>query len=412
MVKQSDEIKLIIQSGSYETQLAALAFNENLSIAIFYDINGEIEEFYNPNAITTLQQAYNMITASNKEYEQYNEETENEDGLLACISYFTYNNQVCYVYVNSPLVGSAIALAINQYQVIIASSLTMIFGVIIAFFFSQYLSKPIRDLNDSAFLLSNGDYTVNFQLEGYDEIKQLGNSLNKAKDELMKTDTLQKEFIANVSHDLRTPLTIIQSYAEMIRDISGENKEKREKHLDIIIGEVNRLSSLVTDVLELSKLKASHQELKLEKINISNLVTQVIDKVKLPITNNKIKLTTNLDKKAFALVDEVQFNQVIYNYILNAITYTKSEIIVSVLASSEYILFTVSDNGEGIKQEDILNIWDRYYRSKENHERHKHGSGLGLSIVKNILENHKFDYGVDSKYGNGAMFYVKLPINK
>lgn len=411
LINQSSYIVEVVKKGNYENELDSMRYNENISIAIFYELNDSIQIYYNPDNVTTLQFAYNLITSSTNLYEQYAEETENEDGLIACITYFVYDGVECYIYVNSPMLGSTIAKSINSYQLIIASTASLLIGIVISYFFSKYLSKPIREINDAAYLLATGDFSAQFPIEGYDEIKQLGESLNKAKDELMKTDKLQKEFIANVSHDLRTPLTIIQSYTEMIKDISGENKDKREQHLDIILGEVKRLTSLVTDVLELTKIRANIKELNLEETNISNLVSQVIDKVRLPLMENNIKLTTLFDESIIAKVDQTQFNQVIYNFVLNAITYTKSEIIINIEQMEEYILFEVIDNGDGIKEEDISFIWDRYYRSEENHERHKHGSGLGLSIVKNILENHKFEYGVTSKFGDGARFYIKIPTN-
>ncbi len=411
LVNQVETINLIMYGNNYEAELDTLSFNENLNIAIFFEENEELDIIYNPTNIITLSQAYSIITSSGKTYEQYNEETENEDGLIVCISYFEFKGDICYVYINTPMTGSAINRSITQYQIIISAIITMILGIVVAYFLSSYLAKPIKDINDAAFLLSNGDYTVTFPEDGYDEIMQLGDSLNKAKDELMKTDILQKEFIANVSHDLRTPLTLIQSYAEMIRDISGENKEKREAHLEVIISEVNRLSSLVTDVLEMTKINANTKQLDIKEVNLCNLITTVLDQVKLPITQNNIKLTTKMEDVK-VLVDESTFKQVIYNFILNAITYTKSEIYVLLEIIDDNIIFSVVDNGDGIKEEDINQIWDRYYRSQENHERHKHGSGLGLSIVKSILEAHKLEYGAESEYGHGARFYVKFPYIK
>lgn len=412
IANQVQTIQDIFVGGDYENELDSLSFNENISIALFCVENDIINDFYNPNNISTLRQAYDIIDSSELSYYQYNEETENEDGLIVCISYFHFNNDKYYVYINTSMIGSAINQSINQYLILVASSITMIIGVIIAYFSSKYLAKPIKDITSSAHLLSAGDYSVSFPDDGYNEVQELAISLNKAKDELMKTDSLQKEFIANVSHDLRTPLTLIQSYAEMIRDISGENKEKREAHLQVIISEVNRLSSLVTDVLELTKIKANTKQLDVKETNVSNLVLAVLDNVKLPLSQNNIKLNTKLDENAVALIDESTFTQVVYNFVLNAITYTKSQIYIVVEIINDEIILSVIDDGSGIKEEEINQIWDRYYRSKENHERHKHGSGLGLSIVKGILEVHNFSYGVDSTYGHGARFYVKLPLNK
>ncbi len=391
------------------TILESLALAENLNIAIF-EYNDGIEVVYNPRNVEILQKYYDVIIASKDDFEGFREETNNDMDIFVNISKLNINNKSYFLYVSSPIDASNIALIISQYQIVISAVITILFGVFISYLLSKHLSKPIRDLNDAAFLLSNGNYDVTFPETGFDEIKELSNSLNKAKDELNKTNKMQQEFIANVSHDLRTPLTIISSYAEMIRDLSGDNKVKREEHLEVIISETNRLSSLVNDVLELTKLNANKQELNFKTIDISLLVYSVIDKLKLAINDNKINVITNIDKKAIASIDEVAFNQVVYNFLLNAITYTKTTITVNVNIIDNKIIFNVIDDGVGIKESELNKIWDRYYRSEENHERHKFGSGLGLSIVKTILDNHSFKYGVNSVENKGSNFYVEIPL--
>ncbi len=413
LIATSEQIKSLINSEEdFNNELEVLIMNENLQLAIYTINNNQVETYYNTTSVTNLKLVAEMLLESTNSYEFFRDEPVSSASIFVYITKISLQGNECFLYVNSPIEGSNIAYTINQYQILISAAITILFGIALSFAFSRYLSKPIRDLNDAAFLLGNGNYEVEFPNQGFDEIRELSISLNKARDELMKTNKLQQEFIANVSHDLRTPLTVIKSYAEMINDFSGDNKEKREEHLQVIIGETNRLSSLVTDVLEMTKLSANKTNLNIENINITKLVIQVLEKLKLPILDNKIKLTSNIEKNIFSNIDEGAFNQVIYNFLLNAITYTKDQITVSLCQLNNKIIFSVVDNGIGIKEEEINNIWERYYRSNENHERHKHGSGLGLSIVKNILDNHNFEYGVKSIYGEGSRFYVILPYIK
>ena len=221
--------------------------------------------------------------------------------------------------------------------------------------------------------------------------------------------------MSNISHDLRTPLTMIKAYAEMIRDLSGDNPEKRERHLKVIIDETDRLSSLVTDILDLSKLQAGVAEMHLETFNFSARLSGVISRFDIMKENDGIVIDLRAEDDIMITADITKLEQVVYNLINNAVTYTGDDntVIVKLFRKENgMVRFEVEDHGEGISPENLPYIWDRYYKVSEQnstHKRAKMGSGIGLSIVKNVLEQHRFQFGADSAQGRGSTFWFEAP---
>ena len=280
---------------------------------------------------------------------------------------------------------------------------------------SGYLTKPINELTEKARKLAHGDFEVDFQGAEYGtELTQLADSLNYAKDEISKADKLQKELIANVSHDFKTPLTMIKAYASMIQEISGDIPEKREKHAQVIIDESDRLTSLVNDLLDLSKMQSGIQELKYNLFDLSAYIDDVLERFDYLKERHGYAFELDVEEGLYTVADEVKIGQVLYNLIGNAVNYTGEDKKVKILLKREesHIRFAVTDTGKGIKDEDLPTIWDRYYRSSEAHKRPVKGTGLGLSIVKAILEKHAFPFGVDSVLGKGSTFYVLFPLEE
>lgn len=249
---------------------------------------------------------------------------------------------------------------------------------------------------------------MEFPQSGVSELNKLGEVLNYAKNELSKNDELRRDLIANVSHDLRTPLTIIKSYAEMIRDLSGNNPEKREVHTNVIIDESDRLSKLVTDILDLSKYEAGAVKLEIEEFDLSTLVRSVSDKFRGMYEEKGYTFEVKIDKELFVHADEAKINQVVFNLIGNAVNYTGEDkkIVIKLAKVGKKIRFSVTDTGSGIAEEEIRRVWDRYYRSSKNMDRR--GSGIGLAIVKNILITHNAEFGIDSKLKEGSTFWFEL----
>ena len=213
--------------------------------------------------------------------------------------------------------------------------------------------------------------------------------------------------MANVSHDLKTPLTMIKAYAEMVRDMSYQNDEKRIMHCNIIMDEVDRLNLLVNDILALSKFEANAEEIKWESFDLVGEVKTIVNRYQIIKETEDYHIILNAPTKAMVKADKQKLNQVIYNLINNAINYTGKDktVTINIKKEKDSYLVQIEDTGKGIKEEEIPFIWNKYYKNEKNHQRNVVGTGLGLSIVKKILEGHQFKYGVESTKNKGTIFY-------
>ncbi len=278
---------------------------------------------------------------------------------------------------------------------------------------SQKLSSGLKNLSSTAVSFSKGDFDANFANAEYQELADLSDTLNSVRDEVKKSGDFQREIIANVSHDLKTPLTMIKAYASMIREISGDNPEKRDKHLQVIIDEADRLTGIVNDVLNVSKLSSNLDEIKFKVFNLTEFLYGMLNKFEYLQETQGYTFLVDIDQNLYTRADEEKIGQVIYNFLSNAVNYTGEDKTVYVSLKSnmtaERIKLMIRDTGKGISKDDLPEIWNRYYRIKESHSRPVRGVGLGLNIVKIILENHSFDFGVDSEVGKGSTFWVDFP---
>ncbi len=326
------------------------------------------------------------------------------------------NEQSTYLYISRSLeLIEAVSISLRV-RIIFVSIFVFIFAFALSSALSGWLTKPIEEITVKAKLLAKGDFDVDFYGSGYaSEMAELAKALNFAKDELSKTDRMQKELIANVSHDFKTPLTMIKAYSSMIKEISGNMPEKRDKHAQVIIDEADRLASLVNDMLDLSKIRSGLNELKITTFDLTAYLYDVLGRFDDFVTAQGYSFTLKIDEGIFTQADEVKIGQVLYNLIGNAINYTGEDkrVFVSLRVTKDGVArFSVRDTGAGIKKEEIAEIWDRYYRSSDAHKRPVKGTGLGLSIVKTILEKHNFRFGVESEAGKGSLFYVDFPVRK
>lgn len=303
------------------------------------------------------------------------------------------------------------SIVIIRNQFTYTSIIVMSLGVILAWFLSARMSKPIDEMSETAKKWAYGDNSVVFKGEShYAEINELAETLNYAKESVSKAGVLQRDLLANVSHDLKTPLTMIKAYAEMIRDISGDNKVKRDKHTQVIMDEADRLTMLVNDILNLSKLQASVDELEMTEINLSNLTERVIERFAPYVENQGFTIENYVAPDLLTFADEQKIEQVIYNLLGNSINYTGDDKVVKVYltAENDKIILEIIDSGKGISQEKLQTIWERYYRFSETNTRPIKGTGLGLSIVKTILDAHHLRFGVRSKKDCGSNFFVEF----
>ena len=318
---------------------------------------------------------------------------------------------VC-LYISYSIVLADKTVGNMQLQLVLISLIVIFVALIISGLLSMELTKPISQISRAAKRMATGDYSVDFQAQySYAEMNALAETLNYAKEEISRADELQKEVLANVTHDLKTPLTMIKAYASMIQEISGDNPEKREKHTQVIIDETDRLTALVNDILKMSKIRSGMDTLKTEEFNLSEFIHTVLERFEFLTETQGYTIVRDIDDELYTRADKDKIEQVVYNLIGNAVNYTGDDkkITVSLHRKNEKIRFSVTDTGKGIPPEECSTIWERYYSSAETHKRPIKGTGLGLSIVKTILVKHGFGFGVDSEVGKGSTFFVDFP---
>lgn len=314
-----------------------------------------------------------------------------------------------YFYFLASLHPPSLMSAVVFGQLMAASALCLVIGVLLAYVISKFTTKPISQFGETAKRLSQGDYSVVFKGYGYTEYDELAKTLNGLTDEMSKTENLRRELLANVSHDLRTPLTMIRAYAEMIRDISGKNEKKRTEHSQVIIDETDRLSNLVADILNLSKLQSGTESVNLTRNDLAELAHTVVKRFDYLSVRDGYHFSFESAGDCTVLCDENKINQSIYNLIGNAVNYTGPDkcVSVSVKREGEYAVFRVTDTGKGIAPAEIEAVWEKYYRVSFG-RRNVVGSGLGLSIVKTALNMHGAKFGVISELNVGSTFWFSL----
>ena len=318
-----------------------------------------------------------------------------------------------YAFINTSMDPIDGTVDILQTQLIYVTVIVLVLSFIIAYFISHHISKPIVQMNTAAKGLAEGKFQVSFKSdEDIQELNELANTLNYARDELAKTDELRQDLMANVSHDLKTPLTMIKAYAEISIDLHAKNKQKQKEDMDIIISEVDRLAILVNDILELSSMQSNINELNKVDFDLIHLTNEILHRYKvLQETENYIFEFNHSDQELIINADKKKIEQVIYNLINNAINYTGNDnrVIINIIQEDNDILVEIKDTGKGIKKEEIPYIWDKYYKNKKKHKRNLVGTGLGLSIVKNALQLHHFDFWVTSEKNKGTCFGFRIP---
>ena len=314
-----------------------------------------------------------------------------------------------YLFINTALVPVGSTVKIIKRQLMTVTFLLLIMAFFISLFVSRRIARPIDNITLAAESLAKGNFNTKFDGRGYLEVKQLADALTYAEKELSRVDRLQRDLIANVSHDLRTPLTMLKAYAEMIRDLSGDNPVKRNEHLEIIINETDRLSLMVNDILDLSKLESGKQKLTPSEFEISSKMNEIIDRFKGISEKMGYDIQFTADEECIVFCDPIKIEQAIYNLINNAINYTGEDkkVFVRQINTPSGVLIEVEDTGDGIEPDKMKLIFDKYYRS-ENHKREVVGTGLGLSIIKAVLKLQNYDYGVRSKVGVGSVFWFKI----
>ena len=297
-----------------------------------------------------------------------------------------------------------------RYQLYFISGIMLFLAVALALIIAKRVSRPIEEISQNAMTLAEGNYDIHFDGKGFYEIVALSDTLNTAAVQLGRVEALRRELLANVSHDLRTPLSLIYSYAEMMNDFPGEITQEQTR---VIMDETRRLTVLVNDVLEISKLESDMESLNSTRFNLTLNIRETVERVQQLLKNEIFNFTFTHTSDVYVNADETKISRAFYNLLINAVNYSGDSRDIAIMQSitENRVRISITDNGEGIEEDDLPFIWDRYFKSGRKHKRAVIGSGLGLFIVKKIMELHGGTYGVTSKVDKGSTFWFEIGIS-
>lgn len=404
--QSNEDTYVLSEKLAYDNEVCISVFNED-NVTFNYNtmqngcmlkdrnktLNKIINDFISSKDISNYYQIFNPLTRTN--------------GILYAIK---TNNKNVFIYSN--LESASNFVRVFKGQLIYFVFLMIGCSVLISLFIAKKTTKPIKEITKKAKNIGLGKYDNKFPKNGVLEIEELSQTLEEVQRELKKSDEIKRDLMANVSHDLKTPLTMIKAYAEMIKDISYKDPQKMQEHLNIIMEEVDRLTNLVNDILELSKVQNNEYLYNYEKYDLIKEVKKIIKRYEVMEYLENYNFILEMPKKVIVNADKDKINQVIYNLLNNAINYTGKDKVVKIKITKEEkdYLVEVIDTGKGIKKEELPYIWDKYYKNEKNHQRNIVSTGLGLSIVKEILSKHNFEYGVNTQINKGSTFYFKIPL--
>ncbi len=402
----SSNLTSTLQDIAYENDVC-IVLSDDISVVGAYNINMNGCILKNNNS-KVRELMYNFVN-SDETFKSY--KFINEDKHISALLYgIKLDNKTAFIYSNLEDI-SDFTILIKQ-QLMYVCIIGIFIAIIISIFLSSKITEPITKITKKAKKLGSGDTEVIFEESGIKEIDELSEALTQAQMEMVKTDELRRDLMANVSHDLKTPLTMIKAYAEMIRDISYKDHDKMNEHLGIIVDETDRLTVLVNDILDLSRMQSNADTLSIETFDLADNIKTIVNRYQIIKETEKYIINVEMPESIKIKADKKKINQVIYNLINNAINYTGKDktVTVRVTKHKKYYLVEIIDTGKGIKESEIPYIWNKYYKNDKNHQRNVVSTGLGLSIVKEILELHGYEYGVKSVLKKGSTFYFKIKI--
>lgn len=316
------------------------------------------------------------------------------------------------LYIGTTLNAVGSAARIIRVQLLWVTLLSVVISLVLAWFMSRNFSRPVAQLTEKAHKLTEKDSDIIFH-EGFcSELDELNTTLDNTAEKLKKSQEFQNELLANVSHDLRTPLTMIKGYAEMIRDISREDEKQCAEDVAVIVEESDRLTALVNEILEYSELQMTNSELELSDFDISETVNSVVDSFEKLYSKEGFSFERDIAENTYIRGNASRLQRAVYNLLDNAVRHAGEDkwIGIKLKAENGKAVIEVSDHGEGIAAEELNRIWDKYYTKRQ---RQGNGiSGLGLAIVKQTVSMHKGKCEARSEIGKGSVFSIILDVKE
>jgi signal transduction histidine kinase len=415
LLSEGQKLAKMLQSNQstydIESKIDGLLYKYNARIDI-YTTKGVV--IYSSEAAPRLlladKDAFLLeIIKANKAISAVKQVSSGDSILLVGIPVVNDNTLSAAVIMTVPIASLKETVDTLKEQFIIISLILISVSSILSYVFSKYFTKPILEITKAAKTMAEGNLTVKVPVYTKDELGVLASTINQLSVELQKIEQLRKELIANVSHEFKTPLSLIKGYGETIRDVKSLSEEKRDKQLSIIIEETDRLNNMINEILDLSQIQSENYKLDKSYFNLKQTLESVCNRLSYHGESKGLKLELDFAEDCIVFADEKRIEQVVYNLLINAINHSKEEgsIFIRLKNKHSSVLVEIEDQGEGISKEEIPYIWDRFYKAAGTASVQK-GSGLGLSIVKSILEAHNTAYGVESELGKGSRFWFEL----
>ena len=426
-------------SSAIELELEKISINNNFNILI---TNSKNVNIYSSNK--DFKQYMLNLDKVNKNDVLYNEDNvviiESKD-LSSGINFLMLIGNLdngYTTYIRMPLSSIKDSVKISNNFLYAIGLITVIISGIAILIISKKFTKPISELSGIANKMSNLDFSQKYRIkDSGDEIDELGKSINKMSDKLedtitklqknnielekdieekSKLDDMRKQFISDVSHELKTPIALIQGYSEGLIENVNTDDENRKFYAEVILDEANKMDKMVKELLELMKLEYGAKKLNNSLFNITELINEEIRKYTVLLNENKIEVKFDLKQPVYVYADSNLVEQILNNYISNAIKnieQIKKEkfIKVSVNLLNDKVRISVFNTGKNISEENMQKIWTRFYKEDTSRNREMGGTGIGLSLVKAIMNNYNNEYGVINKE-NGVEFYFDLDTNK
>lgn len=433
------------KSENFEEKLEQIAIQNNFDILIrnnenvniytsnkdFYSTFGQMNEMtsrFNIGVGELIEQSDNFVIKKIKD---------SKNGITYILLSSTLDNGYL-LYIRIPISSIQESVKISNNFLYLMAGFAILIAAVIVSYVSRKFTDPILELNDIAKKMSNLDFSHKYRIKDVDdEINNLGRSINVMSDKLERTinqlrnsnielekdieekskiDEMRKSFISDVSHELKTPIALIQGYSEGLLENVNTDEESRKFYAEIILDETNKMDKLVKQLLELMKLEYGKRQFNDKKFNIVEVEKEVVRKSKVMLEEKKVKIEFNLSEEINVFADDFYIEQVISNYITNAIKHVKEidgkkviSIVNEVNIEKNKVRVKIFNTGENIAEEHINRIWNRFYKVDESRNRTDGGTGIGLSFVKAIMNNYGNRYGVTNK-DDGVEFYFDLDL--
>jgi signal transduction histidine kinase len=325
---------------------------------------------------------------------------------------FCGSDEKAVLYIGTTLNAVGSTARIIRIQLLWVTLLSVVIGFVLAWFMSRSFSRPVAQLTEKAHKLGDKGSDIPFR-EGFcSELDELNDTLDKTADKLKRSQEFQNELLANVSHDLRTPLTMIKGYAEMIRDISREDEKQCAEDVAVIVEETDRLTALVNEILEYSELQMTDTQLAMTDADLSEIVDSVTDSFENLHSKNGYVFERNIAENVHIRGNVSRLQRAVYNLMDNAVRHAGEDkwVGVALKIADDDAVIEIADHGKGIAPEELERIWDKYYTKRQRQG--KGVSGLGLAIVKQTVTLHNGKCEAESEKGKGSLFRISLHLTK